>query len=285
MAENEKTTAEENSLTVSDEAQNKSIEGIQEENPVPVDEFSPSSEPINSDQKNDEGEKEEIHQKTVESPDFPPEENNSQNEHNVSEMLDSVSERVESLLDGVAKLEGNMVSLQKTVAGFYTQTTDSMHREIEKYRKGLIRKLEQELFGELIELYDTVDSAIEKATKDPSIALSLIEGFKDQLDAALFNRGIEKREAVIGEKFDPRRHHVTRPDVPTGDKALDGTVAAISKAGFDDMDESFKELREGCMKLRPVWVRLYRYDESLVSPSVVAEPMQNEEISNEKLDK
>ena len=194
-------------------------------------------------------------------------EDGPQCESKFADALAGVCERVETIQTALAKLSGDVGTLQKAVAGYYTANTDSMHRELEKYRKGLLRKLEQELFGELIELYDTADSAVVAAQKDPSQAVSVLEGLRDQIDASLFNRGVERRDAVVGEKFDPRRHHVARPDVPTGDKSLDGMVAASAKAGFDDMDESFSSLRGGCMKLRPIWVRLYRYDESLAVPA------------------
>lgn len=190
----------------------------------------------------------------------------------VLDALDVIADRVGAMQAGLTKLGGDVATLQKAVAGYYTTNTDSMHKELEKHRKGLLRKMDQELFAELIELYDAADSAVAKASDDTANALPLLKGLRDQIDAALFNRGIEKREAVVGEKFDPRRHHATRPDVPTGDKSLDGMVAATAKAGFDDMDESFSSLRGGCMKLRPTWVRLYRYDESLDSPSDMVPP-------------
>ena len=208
-------------------------------------------------------------------------EEETQKENRVLDTLSGVDEKIKALLAEVTKLGVDVVSLQKTIVGYYTQTTDSMHREIEKYRKGLLRKMDQELFGELIELYDAVGSAIEKAKQDSSLALPLLEGIHDQIDAALYNRGIEKREALHGEKFDPRRHHITKPDMPTGEQSLNGTVAATVKAGFDDMDESFKDLRDGCMKLRPVWVRVYRYDEALAS-TAEAQPQQPEESESQE---
>lgn len=187
----------------------------------------------------------------------------------VLERIDAVAGKLASAEAAVASLRDHAEALQKAVSGYYTQTTDSMHKELEKFRKGLVRKLEQELFGELIEIYDAVDKVAVCAAADPSKAPGLLDGLRDQIDAALFNRGVEKREATVGEKFDPRRHHVVRPDVPTGDAALDGTVAETARPGFDDMDESFKDLRGGCMKLRPVHVRLYRYD-----PTMAATPQE-----------
>ena len=180
-----------------------------------------------------------------------------------SEALISKADELAAQLDSV---QGGVAALQKAVAGFYTQTTDSMHKELEKFRKGLVRKLEQELFGDLIEIYDAVDKAVAQIAKDSAKAPALLEGLRDQIDAALFNRGVERREADPGEKFDARRHHAVRPDVPTGDANLDGMVAATVKPGFDDTDESFKDLRGGCMKLRPIHVRLYKFDPALASP-------------------
>lgn len=188
-------------------------------------------------------------------------------ESKLADALTGVCERVETMQTVLTKLSADVGTLQKAVGGYYTANTDSMHRELEKYRKGLLRKMEQELFGELIELYDAADSAVARVAENPNQAQTLLEGLRDQIDAALFNRGIEKRDAVEGEKFDPRRHHVARPDVPTNNQLLDGTVAVTAKSGFDDMDESFSSLRGGCMKLRPIWVRLYRYDESLAVPA------------------
>ncbi len=174
--------------------------------------------------------------------------------------------QIAALAENVNSVRHGVDVLQKALTGFYTQTTDSMHKELEKYRKGLVRKLEQELFGELADLYDATDRAISRVAEDPSRARTLLEGLRDQIDAALFNRGVEKREAENGEKFDGRRHHVVRPDVPTGDASRDGTVAATVKPGFDDMDESFKDLRGGCMNLRPIHVRLYKFDPTLATP-------------------
>ena len=205
----------------------------------------------------------------------------------VANSLVSISERVDALQAVLIKLGGDVATLLKAVGGYYTSNTDSMHRELEKYRKGLLRKMEQELFGELIELYDAADSAVARVVENPNQAQTLLEGLRDQIDAALFNRGIEKRDAVEGEKFDPRRHHVARPDVPTNNQLLDGTVAVTAKSGFDDMDESFSSLRGGCMKLRPIWVRLYRFDASLPAASVDADsqvdkPQTEEDISTDQ---
>ena len=194
---------------------------------------------------------------------------------------DPIAERLDVLVGKATAAEAEFAALrektdalQKAVTGFYTQTTDSMHKELEKYRKGLVRKLEQEFFGELIEIYDATDRAIARVSEDPAKAQALLEGIRDQIDAALFNRGVEKREATIGEKFDGRRHHLARPDVPTGDSALNGTVAATAKPGFDDMDDSFKDLRGGCMKLRPIHVRLYKFDPALAEPVEPVTPEQ-----------
>lgn len=187
----------------------------------------------------------------------------TQEQYPIAECLDVLVGKTSAAEAEFVALREKTDALQKAVTGFYTQTTDSMHKELEKYRKGLIRKLEQELFGELIEIYDAVDKAVLSVADNPAKGVVLLEGIRDQIDAALFNRGVEKREAQVGEKFDARRHHVVRPDVPTGDAALDGAIAATAKPGFDDMDESFKDLRGGCLKLRPVHVRLYKFDLAL----------------------
>lgn len=194
---------------------------------------------------------------------------------------DPIAARLDVLVEKATAAEAESVALrektdalQKAVTGFYTQTTDSMHKELEKFRKGLVRKLEQELFGELIDLYDATERAIAHVSEDPARAQALLEGIRDQIDAALFNHGVEKREATIGEKFDGRRHHLARPDVPTGDSALNGTVAATAKPGFDDMDDSFKDLRGGCMKLRPIHVRLYKFVPALAEPVEPVTPGQ-----------
>ena len=200
---------------------------------------------------------------------------------------DAAMNRLGSLEERLAATEvtlgGRMDALQKAVSGMYTQTTDSMHRELEKYRKGMVRKLEQELFGELIELYDAAERGIARAAENPEKAVGALEGIRDQIDTALFNRGVEKREAIPGEAFDGRRHHATGPAVPTGNAALDGTVAATAKAGFDDVDESFKNLRGGCMRLRPVWVRLHKYDSSLAVPTETV-PTEAENIQEASVD-
>lgn len=186
-------------------------------------------------------------------------------------------EGVEGRLAGAeSELKGRIDALQKAVSGLYTQTTDAMHRELEKHRKGLVRKLEQELFGELIEIYDAAERGIERAAGDPESALEALKGIREQVDAALFNRGVEKREAVLGEAFDGRKHHATSPAVPTGDVALDGRVAVMVKAGFDDVDERFQDLRGGCMRLRPIWVRVHKYDPSLAVPVETA-PAESED--------
>ena len=179
------------------------------------------------------------------------------------EKVDALASKADALSAGLETVRDDVAALQKAVTGFYSQTTDAMHKELEKYRKGLVRTLEQEFFGELLELYDAVDRTIALVEEDLSKAPSLLEGIRDQIDAALFNRNVEKREATAGEKFDGRRHHVVRPDIPTGDFSLDGTVAATVKPGFADMDESFAELRDGCMKLRPIHVRLYKFNPAL----------------------
>lgn len=198
------------------------------------------------------------------------------------EKTGALAEKLDALARRFDAVEGGAEALRKAVTGFYTQTTDSMHKELEKFRKGLLRKLEQELFGELIDLYDVADRAVASVAGDPTKAQSLLEGIRDQIDAALFNRGVERREAVVGEKFDGRRHHLARPDILTGDIDLDGTVAATAKPGFDDMDESFRDLRGGCMKLRPIHVRLYKFDPALAAttPAATDEPIAVEPTSD-----
>ena len=117
----------------------------------------------------------------------------------LEEKIDALASKVDDLTERLCAVQDGATALQKAVTDFYTQTTDSMHKELEKYRKGLVRKLEQELFCELIDLYDAADRAVARVAEDPTRAASLLEGIRDQIDAALFNRGVEKREATVGE--------------------------------------------------------------------------------------
>ena len=163
----------------------------------------------------------------------------------------------------VAEIGRRMSDLERRVSGFYTTTTDAMQREIERYRKGQVRKLEQELFADLIEIHDAATAAVVRAREDDTKTLSFLEGIQDQLECCLFNRGVERRDAVQGESFDPRWQHIVKPDEPTGEKDLDGKIAVALKPGYVDTDESFSGLRDGTMKLRPAWVRVYRFDPSM----------------------
>lgn len=190
----------------------------------------------------------------------------------LSEKISPLTQNFESVVNKVENLESASKALQKAVTGFYTETTDSMHKEIERYRKGLVRTLKQELFGELIDIYDKLSKAIISVTEKPEKAIELFEGIREHIECELFNRSVEKKEALLGEKFNPREHHAIRPEVLTGDETLDGTIAEIVNPGFYDVDEMYKDLREGCLKLRAVNVRLYKFDSSMVQNEPIEIP-------------
>lgn len=188
----------------------------------------------------------------------------SQEFKQILENTNHLDESTTKLLTKINDLDENSKKLQSAISGYYTETTNSMHRELEKFRKGLVRKLEQELFMELIDVYDSIGQAMKIVSNSPEKALDQFKGVLDQIDCALFNRSVESILTQIGDEFNPRVHHAISPNIPTGDSSLDGKIAEVLKVGFGDADEMYKDLRDGFYKLRPVHVRIYKFDESLI---------------------
>lgn len=193
-------------------------------------------------------------------------------------VLRELTARVAALETGLGgRLEDMRTGLKEALSGpygkmadavrRYAEVTDNMDEELKAFRKGLVRKLEQELFQEWFDLYDALRGAAEEAGKAPEKAGELLEGFRTWIEGVLENRKCVKKEAVAGERFDGRKHRVWGERVPTRDAALDGRVAETAKPGFDDEHEMYGGLPDKAMHLRPIHVRLYKYIPETESPS------------------
>lgn len=200
-------------------------------------------------------------------------------------VLRELTARVAALETGLGgRLEDMRTGLKEALSGpydkmteavrRYAEVTDNMDEELKAFRKGLVRKLEQELFQEWFDLYDAVCSAAQEARSAPEKAVKSLEGFREWIEGVLENRKCVKKEATVGEPFDGRKHRVWGTRVETGDALQDGRVAETAKPGFDDEHEMYGGLPGKAMHLRPIHVRLYKYAPPATEAAPLPEPGQ-----------
>lgn len=87
----------------------------------------------------------------------------------------------------------------------------------------------------------------------------------DNIDNALDLLGAVSVGAKAGQAFDSRLHTAAR-QIPTGDPALDKTIAAVLRHGF-----TFQNALKPALYAR---VSVYKYDVTLATPTSPAEPAQ-----------
>lgn len=156
----------------------------------------------------------------------------------------------------VCTVAKNTSAVSDAITGYFKTVTDRMHQELEGYRSDVERSRELDVLEELIAVYDEVQNGIRMADEDGEKALAMLKALPGFISDLLFNHNVEIHCVNPGDEFSGRWHHAVRPLVATDSPELDGRIAEVVKAGFDDV-------KNGDKRLRPAWVKVYKLSESV----------------------
>ena len=143
----------------------------------------------------------------------------------------------------VAELEERIAESERMIAEVRSQYRAALEDfENAKARAGRdvsreIRKGRKLVIGEMLEVLDNLDRAIEAAGTD-SRAGTIVDGIRlvrDQFVAKLEHLGA-RRMISLGAKFDPALHQAVST-VPVSDPGNDGTVVGVVTEGYTFEDE------------------------------------------------
>jgi len=114
---------------------------------------------------------------------------------------------------------------------------DSLHAELQSYKRDLLARATQPLVSGLVRLHDSFGRMAEHMRGEPPEELTperffeVLEGFRDDLEIVLEDHGVTLfREP--DERFEPRRQS-SRRTVGTPDESRIGTVAGRVRPGFE----------------------------------------------------
>jgi molecular chaperone GrpE len=122
-----------------------------------------------------------------------------------------------------------------------------------RIRRDADRAVEQkrrEILGNLLEVVDDLDRALDAVRHEREIASQLLKGVdlvRDKFLAKLSDQGVARAPA-IGKDFDPTRHEAVTT-VPVEDDELDGVVVGVVRAGYRIEDEVLRPARVAVGKL------------------------------------
>jgi len=140
------------------------------------------------------------------------------------------------------QLDGRLDSLQvflereQRAEAARERVVDRLHAELQEYKQDLLLKVQRPIFIDLIQLHDDIGKMIEVRPAEDAEAhragalRGILESIQTGIEDILYRQGVEPfvRE---GNDFDPRRQRAVST-VPTGDPALNKTVAVRLRKGF-----------------------------------------------------
>jgi molecular chaperone GrpE (heat shock protein) len=124
------------------------------------------------------------------------------------------------------------------------ELVDELHSDNQRLRAGELFQAQAPLLRDLVRLHDDVER-LEAGGGDAAADLALV---RQQLLQVLDRAGVRRYEVAAGEPFDGTRHQGVR-SVPATDGAVDRTVAAMVRCGFE---------RDDGRVLRPADVEVHR---------------------------
>lgn len=134
---------------------------------------------------------------------------------------------------------------------------DKMYEELASYKKDLYAKLVGPFVNETISLLDDYERLIERIdTIDYEKLKKYVIGIPDDLESILDNNGVE-RYTDDTEKFNPKTQRVVKT-IPTGNMELENVIAERTRKGY----------RWNGVMLKPEMVKIYKYKESFVEPTL-----------------
>ena len=134
---------------------------------------------------------------------------------------------------------------------------DKMYEELASYKKDLYAKLVGPFINETISLLDDYERLIERIdTIDYDKLKKYVIGIPDDLESILENNGVE-RYSDDAEKFNPKTQRVIKT-IPTGNIALENVIAERTRKGY----------RWNAVMLKPEMVKIYKYKEDFVEPTL-----------------
>ena len=145
------------------------------------------------------------------------------------------------------------------------QQLDTMHQELESYRRGLHLQLLRPIFTDLIAFYADLDKVIQRR-KSESAQTEDLARYQEQIEEILRRNGVERYDTT-DDTLDPKRQRVI-DTVPTADPAQDKRIAERLKPGFE---------YEGRIVFQPEQVKTYCYSPATPVASAVRPAPQNEQ--------
>lgn len=128
------------------------------------------------------------------------------------------------------------------------QQLDTMHQELESYRRDSRLQVLRPIFTDLITLYADLDKVIQRWKSEQKAEQQTLTQYQEQIEEVLRRNGAE-RFTTSDDTLDAKRQRVI-DTTPTTDPALDKRVAERLKPGFE---------YEGRIVLQAEQVKTYRY--------------------------
>jgi molecular chaperone GrpE (heat shock protein) len=116
-------------------------------------------------------------------------------------------------------------------AAFRESVIDRLHEENQRLRRGELEALLAPVRNGLFRVHDMARKAARQAAPASRSAAQMLDAVADECVDVLTGVGVERFDAVVGERYDPARHRPVGA-VPAEDALQDNTIAHARAAGF-----------------------------------------------------
>ncbi|HZM74301.1 MAG TPA: nucleotide exchange factor GrpE [Candidatus Limnocylindrales bacterium] len=142
-------------------------------------------------------------------------------------VIDPAAPEMRSILDDLVA----EVRREHERAAFRESVIDRLHEENQRLRRGELEALLAPVRNGLFRVHDMARKAARQVSSTSDNAAQLLDAVADECVDILTGVGVERFEAVVGERYDPARH---RPVASArAEEALqDNTIAQSRTAGF-----------------------------------------------------
>lgn len=149
----------------------------------------------------------------------------------------SVATLLNELLASISGVSQSLHKVYDDRLAFKEKQIDSLHSELQDYKRGLLLQVTRPLISGLVRLHHDLGRMVEDLRLEPSEALtherlcSVLEGFQEDVEIVLEENGVVLFSEP-GATFDSRRQN-SRRTIPTDEETLVGTVAHRGRPGFE----------------------------------------------------
>ncbi|GIJ48328.1 hypothetical protein Val02_52140 [Virgisporangium aliadipatigenens] len=170
------------------------------------------------------------------------------------------TEKIEAVL---AEIRDQLVAGNARAAA-REQIIDRLHAENQRLRSGELALLLRPILTDLQRLRNELLAGAGDRQLSTRQVADLLGSYASSVELTLERGGVRVVRPELGLPFDPAAHRVVGIE-PTGDRAADGTVAAVTADGYVDTATERVTL--------PATVRVYRWTEP-VEPSRPEDPIE-----------